>query len=257
MNSEVHIETHLRKGITTLKTSFCTPPFKIADITGNRQNGLLQLVLMSSSPGILDGDNYHLRIAVGEGAKLQLETQSYQRLFTMKSGASQNMEVLMEKDASLCYLPHPVVPHRGANFSARNRIFLSAGCSLIWGEVFTCGRKLNGEIFEFTQYRCINEIFLSGKLVIRENVLINPQLINIKQLGQMEGYTHQATLICLDEKQPVKEVINQVTEQFVSRDDMEFGITAAPVNGFIMRLFGYKAEQLFDSLKWIAGALKH
>ena len=37
--------------------------------------------------------------------------------------------------------------------------------------------------------------------------------------------------------------------------DISMGITAAPVNGIIVRLLGQSAEQLFDCLKIIAGYL--
>ena len=37
---------------------------------------------------------------------------------------------------------------------------------------------------------------------------------------------------------------------------MVFGITAAPLNGFIVRLLGYKAEQLHDCLKAISFQVK-
>ena len=44
-------------------------------------------------------------------------------------------------------LPHPSVPHEAIDFTSRNKIYLSDNCSLIFGEVLTCGRKLNGEVF--------------------------------------------------------------------------------------------------------------
>ena len=256
MNAQLHIEAVAARGVTSLKNSFCTQPFKVANITENRQEGFLDLVIMSSSPGILDGDVYYYKISVGENALLRLQTQSYQRLFTMKKGASQHMEVRMEPGSSFHYIQHPVVPHQGADFSTANKIYLCAGCNLLWGEVFTCGRKLNGEIFRFSKYHSVTEIFSAGRLIIKENVLMKPRSTDVSQLGLMEGFTHQATLICLSEGLVVKEVIKTISDQLMTETSMEFGITAAPVNGFILRLLGYKAEQLFDCLKAIAKQLE-
>src|SRR3981189_2210537 len=107
MNAEVYIQVALREGITSLRRTYYTPPFKVANITEDKQDPLLRLMLMCSSPGILDGDDYSIRLEIGENSRMQLFTQSYQRLFQMKQGAVQSMEVRLEKGASFFYLPHP------------------------------------------------------------------------------------------------------------------------------------------------------
>ena len=56
----------------------------MANITEDKTGATLQLMLMSSSPGILDGDEYKIKIELEENCSLQLHTQSYQRLFNMK-----------------------------------------------------------------------------------------------------------------------------------------------------------------------------
>ena len=104
----------------------------------------------------------------------------------------------MQNNYFICYLPHLSVPHEGSDFTARNKIYLVDNCSLVWGEVLTCGRKLNGEVFLFSKYHNVTEIFLNNKLIIKENLLIQPGQINVNAIGQLEGYTHQASLIYLD-----------------------------------------------------------
>lgn len=169
-----------------------------------------------------------------------------------EKSAFQQIELHMANDSSFNYLPHPVVPHKHSNFSASNKLYLASGCSLIWGEVLTCGRKLNGEIFDFTRYHNNTEIYLSGRLAIKENLLLQPSMNNVDQLGQMEGYTHQATLIYLDEKASAKELINNISDYLIMQKETIFGITTAPLNGIIIRLLGQKAEQLYNCLRAIA-----
>ncbi|MEP6594582.1 MAG: urease accessory protein UreD [Ginsengibacter sp.] len=96
-----------------------------------------------------------------EGCSLQLHTQSYQRLFAMKKSAFQILKVQQAAGSSFCFLPQPVVPHETSDFSASNKIFLTDNCSLVWGEVLTCGRKLSGEVFKFSKYQSITEIFIN------------------------------------------------------------------------------------------------
>ena len=140
MKASLHIQTSCRGDITYLKKAYCTQPFKVANITEDKKDRMLRLMLMSSSPGILDGDEYDMKIDLDRNCSLHLSTQSFQRLFTMKQGASQRLEVNMTEDSSFCFLPHPSVPHNQSIFTATNNIYLSDRCSLIWGEVLTCGR---------------------------------------------------------------------------------------------------------------------
>jgi urease accessory protein len=65
----------------------------------------------------------------------------------------------------------------------------------------------------------------------------------------LEGFTHQASFIYLDEKAKDVSISNTVQEYLSLQKEVIFGITSAPVNGWLIRLLGYKAEQLHDCLK--------
>jgi len=255
MIAELHIETKQRDGCTHLKKVYATPPFKIADVREDKRDKTLQLMVMSSSPGILDGDEYRIKIDLDEDCRLDLQTQSYQRIFNMQGSALQQVEVEMAKGSSYQYLPHPSVPHENSDFTAKNKIYLSNNCRLIWGEVLTCGRKLNGEVFLFTKYHNFTEIFLNGKLIIKENLLMIPKQINVNAMGQLEGFTHQASLIYLDEKADAKQLRESINVFLTGQAHITYGITEAPKNGLIIRILGQKAEQLHNCLKAIANMI--
>lgn len=255
MNAELHIQTAQRNGKTYLKKAYFTQPFKVVDITEDKRAGQLELMLMSSSPGILDGDTYHMRIDVAESCSLNLQTQSYQRLFTMKQGASQHMHVALGPNATFCFLPHPSVPHEGSCFSAKNQIHLASGSTFIWGEVVTCGRKLNGEVFQFSTYHSITEVFLNNRLVVKENLLVQPDRMTMNTIGQLEGFTHQASLLFLNETASPTELSELVHSYLDKQPAIQFGISTLPVNGLVVRILGHRAEQLHTCLKTIAQLL--
>jgi urease accessory protein len=81
---------------------------------------------------------------------------------------------------------------------------------------------------------------------------MQPSLVNVNAIGQLEGFTHQATLIYLNEKSNTKQLIKIITEFLSKQNEIAFGTTAAPVNGFILRILGFKAEQLFNCIKTIS-----
>jgi urease accessory protein len=255
MNASVLIQVATHNDSSFLKQAYAEPPFRVANVTETRNPEQLELMLMSSSPGVLDEDCYNINIGLDENTALHLTTQSYQRLFSMKKGATQNMVVGMAKGSSLVYLPHPVVPHESAVFRASNKIYVSESCNLIWAEILTCGRKLNGERFLFSFYHTVTEIFLNNKLVVKENLRMAPGRIETGVIGQLEGFTHQASLICLSPSCLINEKKEEILVYLATQKDILSGVTTAPVNGLIIRLLGNRAEQLFDCVKKIAGLI--
>jgi len=252
MQSKVAIKVAVRNDISYLASSYFTPPFKVANITEDKRAGFLDLMLMCSSPGVLDGDEAALCIEMGEGARMRLGTQSYQRLFNMKHGAAGSMEVRMDKAACFCWLPHPCVPHEGAVFVGRNKVFLSEGCQLVWGEVLTCGRKLNGEIFGFSKYHVRTEVFVGEVLVLVDNICLRPSTLSVEGLGQMEGFTHQASLLYVGGFGMKRDEV----ERYLSGlEGTVYGMSEGPGGSLVVRILGNKAEPLYNALKVMAGML--
>jgi urease accessory protein len=262
MTARLDIQAATRNGITYLQHSYFTPPLRVADITEDKQSAWLHLMLMNSSPGILDQDQYAITIRLGENASLHLHTQSYQRLFNMKSGAAQQTEIYLDKGASFIYLPHPAVPHENSIFTVKNKIFITGDCNLLWGEVLTCGRKLstalpaaNGEVFRFSKYHSLTEIWSGGKLIIRENLLMQPSVIDPNRIGQLEGFTHQASLICLGKTGITRTQTDELHGYLSGQTGILFGVSAIAGNGIIVRILGNKAEPLYHFLQMIAAQL--
>ncbi len=247
LDTHLHIVAGYKNDKSFLRRAYYKQPFKLANVTEDKSGDALRLMITSSSPGVLDNDDYFIEIAVEENARLHLCTQGYQRIFTMRNMASQRMDVRVNKNASFYFLPHPNVPHALSNFTAINNIHLHQHHNLIWSEIITCGRKLSGEEFQFTKYHNLTNIYVDQKLVVKENVFLEPATMDATALGQLEGYTHQATLIFLNNYVDMKEIANDAKILLSGMDDLIFGISLLPVNGLIFRQLGYKGEQLFNN----------
>lgn len=252
MIAKLHIRTASRNGITYLDQSYCTPPFKVANITEDKKARPLHLMLMNSSPGILDGDDYTMKIEVEENCSLRLHTQSYQRLFNMKNGAKQHMEVRIAAGAEFVYLPHPAVPHENSSFTAVNRIYIDPSSSLVWGEVLTCGRRLNGEVFRLSKYHNATEVYMDERMIIRDNLLMQPAVVDPGSMGQLEGFTHQASLIVYRQGMEVGEMADRVYGYLSVQEKIEAGVSVTAGGGLMVRMLGFGAEELHDHLKGVS-----
>ncbi|GAA3649569.1 urease accessory protein UreD [Flavivirga jejuensis] len=255
MISKVHIETHEKNGVTKLKSAFFTTPFKVVDIREDKKNTLLELILMSASPGILDEDELYFDYLLHKNSKLELTSQSFQRLFTMKKRAIQTTNVTLKENASLFYLPQPCVPHKASNFKSTNHIYLEKNTTLIWGEILTCGRKIKNEIFEFTNYQNITKVYKENKLILFENLYLNPTESNPMHLGQFEGYTHQLSLIFLNDSSNIDTLKTKIYNYLETKDCL-FGASETPTNGIIVKILHFKAEKLMQWMKALTNIIK-
>lgn len=252
MVCSMDIDIAQRNGKSYLKDAYVTQPFRIVPVGQYKTDLAAYLMIMSSSPGLLDKDDHQIKIKLQQDTKLNLQTQSYQRLFQMKEGSCQTTEITMEQGSVFSFVPHPVVPQNASSFVSHNLVHLKENCHFLLSDIITCGRKLNGEVFQYNHFQNLTEIFVNGKLVVKDNVLLNPKLVDLKQLGILEGYTHQATLIYLNTAQcQVESLIEEFYQSYEQVQDIAFGISKLSVDGFMIRILGYGAEQLFEIFKGV------
>lgn len=251
MIAKVHIETEHRNGRTILKDLFCAPPFRIADISGKRPIHL-RMMQMSASPGILDGDSFHFNIRLKENSVASLETQAYQRLYRMKEGAEQCIDIALEENAFFEYLPHPTVPHAGTRFKSSTRILMSESSRLVFGEIYTCGRSLCSESFQFHKIHSAISIRLGSKLILKELMVLEPNE-SLTITGMMEGFTHQGSLFIIDPKMKLDDFIAHVRNEVLTENSF---ITRINDCGLAVRVMGLHAEPLFELFKIISERYK-
>ena len=240
------LKTGLREQ-TILKDVFFTPPFNLVEVRENKKNPLLEVMVMSSSPGILNDDFYDINIEVIDGSSLNLQTQSYQRIFVSEKGTNQLMNILVGESAYFSHVPHPVVPHKGARYTAKNTIHIKNSSTLLWGEILTCGRKYmgDGELFQFKKHHAITEVFQEEILIFKDNLYIVPEEINLKEFGQYENYTHQGSLFFITPETDVIERMENISNRLSKEKGINYGISKILDNAYLIRVLGNEGEQLF------------
>lgn len=256
MKTTLTITAAARNGRTFLKDTYFTQPFRVANVSEDRRDPWLYLMLMSSSPGVLDQDQYDIRLCVEAAARVRIESQAYQRIFRMNSNASIRQEIHLEEESILSYVPHPVVPHSNSDITASTRITATAASALIFGEVLTCGRKLSGEQFLFSNYRNCITVNIDDKLIYKDNVVLQPKDFQLQSIGLFENYTHQAAFIYLDLKRGVSDALINELLIAATGEDVSVGITRINADMTAMRLLGNSGERLYDLLKLLEKMLR-
>lgn len=195
MQATLQLSVRHHQHRSRLQHSYVTPPIKLLTLPDNG-SGTLHAVQMSSSPGMLAGDTVHSDITLGEYSRLNLRTQAYNRILSMKPGeyAEQHSHIRLQHGSSLSYLPHPLVLHEGSGMRQTTRIELADHCTLLYGEILAAGRILNGEAYRFHHLSSHLTIHHQDRPLIHDNIQWQPHRHQPQQLGQMDHYSHQLNL---------------------------------------------------------------
>lgn len=247
MESAIKVNAEREGHKTVLKESYHSAPYKLTYYGSPTFHEHLEMIIMSASPGVMDGDILTIDVHAKEEAELKVFTQSFNKVHPMKEGATQLTTVHVDNDAILQYIPHPITPFKDSIFLAKNEIHLQKEGVLIWGDIICSGRVHMKESFVFTQLHSITKIFRDRKLIFIDNQFLSPAKQPIQKMLFFEGYTHQATLLfsssfAKDLKLELDEILAHEYE------DITYGFTQAADDVVIFRALGNNGELLYDFL---------
>ena len=183
---------------TTLGPVRATAPFRIMKaFKPERYHGYASLMTMSSSAGLMAGDEQRIRVTVGGDASLAMSAQAFEKVHRMDDGeATRTTEIVVAHGGALSYIQQPVIPFAGSRFTGTTTISLAdATATLAYGEVIACGRVARGERFQFAHYENRVRIDVAGHLLYRDTMVFDPTVDNLEGIGGFEGFSHLASLV--------------------------------------------------------------
>lgn len=191
--SELYLRAEKRGERTVISDSRFTAPIKIAKPFYCADH--TEVMMMTASAGILEGDFYDIGITVGENAALKFTGQSYTKLFRAESvGASQQISITAEGGAQLMYMPCPIIPFGQSVFSSRTDIHLAEDSRFAMCDIISCGRAAMNESFKFDSYRSRTAVYVGGRLKFLDNVRLVPEEAELSGIGFFEHHTHMGMI---------------------------------------------------------------
>ena len=168
--SEVRLETELRDGKAVLSDVFFTAPFKVM-LPFYLREDYMQVMVLSASAGIMEGDVQKFDIHVNPGTSLEYLSQAYEKIHKMKEGmARRETKIVVEPEAFLKYAPLPTIPFKDSAFENHLEIELKEKTSrLLFQEILSCGRAACGEAFAYRLYHNHVAVREEGKLIYLDN----------------------------------------------------------------------------------------
>ena len=250
--SELRVVCEKRDDKTIMSEKFFTPPFKVMLPIYERTDDVMQVLLLMSAPGIMEGDIQKFDFTIKEGAKAEYCTQSYEKVHRMIDGqGTREVFINVEKDGFFYYHPLPIMPYKDSAVENDTVITLQDdSAKLVYEEILCSGRVACGESFDYRYFNNIVSVRKAGKLIYRDNTQYRPDEFDMEGIGMFEGYTHLANQVHFNMNRS-DDWIAEVENMIKDAPDMDGGCTRLSTGDVVVRFFGKSADPMEKLLKAI------
>lgn len=134
--------------------------------------------LNNVSGGVFGGDTLRLSVCVGPESEAQITTTGATRIYRPRPQANEatlSSSFEVGRDASLEYLPDPLIPFRNARVLQKTAFSLAEGATLFCWDTIAPGRAAAGELFQYERLKLVSDIKVAGRPVLSDRVLLEPQ----------------------------------------------------------------------------------
>ena len=168
-------------------------PLKLISPAPSSSQPSTLVFLLSYGGGLVAGDGVNLTVHVKPEAKLSIATQGHTKIFkspTVDVITSQNLDVTIDNDASMCLLPDPVQPFEDSVYAQKQIFKLREQASLCLLDWVTQGRVARGENWSFRKWSGRNEIWLQDPAVTSaDRLLVRDSIILSREASKSVGRT--------------------------------------------------------------------
>ena len=255
MNGLAHLELESDlESKTFIKTLKAKPPLLIQKALYPNPSlpKTAHVYIMSSAGGILQGDNLEIKIVSRKNTDAYITTQAATKIYKSENQIStQHIDVTLEKNSYLEYLPKQIIPHKSAHFFQEVNFTLNPTSTLLYSETISAGRIAHGEKFDFESlvFRLIAHD-TNKKILFSEALNIEPQ--NQKEkfqilFGNKNIYT---TIYIISQKINLENLDSEIFQVLKTKNLMS--CSQLPNNsGIVIRILSDSIDEIEDVISVI------
>jgi len=201
--------------------------------------------------GYVEGEKYKYSIKLKEDSRSIITTQASTKVYKCENGKKTEQETLinLEENSILEYITDSVILYKNANYKQVNNIYMDETATLIYTDGITSGWSKEGDKFQYNNAQLKTSVYLNNKLVLLDNLLVNPREDDVRQLGFFEGYQNFGTLLVIN-----KNINSKIIDKL--RNDIKklnlpicYGISELEINGFVLRVLGNLTQNIESAIK--------
>lgn len=219
--------------------------------------------------GLVGGDVINLNITLGKHCAALVTSQESTKAYHCEDGqeSQQNMTYHVDDASCLVVLSDPVVCFADASFRQTQRVFMSPAGNLVLLDWLTAGRVARDEVWRFTRYQSLMEVYIDDELVFRDNQQLTDSphqtvtyaMRNFQVLGTCivlgGGLHHLVRHLKNLYDQPYKIGQRLATDLLVSYSPLEVKANSAIVTGCYVRFMAASTSLGFGVVREITQQL--
>ena len=201
--------------------------------------------------GYVEGEKYKYSINLKEGSRAIITTQASTKVYKCEHGKKTEQKTLINlgKNSILEYITDSVILYKNAIYKQVNNIYMDESATLIYSDGITSGWSKEGEEFQYSNVQLKTSVYVNNKLVLLDNLLVNPRENDVTKLGFFEGYQNFGTLLVINKNINMK-VIEKLRNDIKNLNlPIYFGISELEINGFALRVLGNLTQNIEKATK--------
>ena len=206
-------------------------------------------IVSSGGPNV-DGDRYEQHFTLARDACAHITTGAATKIAQMRHNHSALRQyITLDQGAYMEYLPEPVIPHRGSRFYSHTHISIAPAATLLYAEIYLCGRRWSGERFDYDILSvAVQAERDDGRSLFRDKFIVRPHSHSPSVVGVMGDYEVLANVILLTPKPMAERIYSQCEPRFDER--LMAGVTSLPNEcGLIYRVMGYDSQSVKHAVR--------
>lgn len=207
--------------------------------------------LLQLGGGYVEGEKYKNIFNLKDEARAIITTQASSKVYKCinKIKTEQETEINLGINSVLEYITDSVILYKDAAYKQVNNIYLDKSSTLIYSDGITAGWSPEGDKFSYSSVQLKSNVYVNNKLVLLDNLLVNPSENDVTTLGFFEEYSNFGTLLVIN-KEINDSIISDLRVLIANLNlPIDFGISKLEVNGFVLRVLGNLTQHIEGAMR--------
>jgi len=258
-NGTIEIELQANEDSKTyIKSLLSKAPFLIqkAMYPDTDYPNFAHIYMMSSSGGILQGDEQKIDVIMGKNSSARITTQSATKIYKMDGGyASQCINIHNQEGSYLEFIPHQIIPFKSSRFYQEVNLEVEKNAVLIYSEIISAGRIASGEKFDFDLCFLRTSAHRNDKMLFTDVMSLNHEdKSNLESV--FGGKTVFSTVYIIGNSIQIENIVDKINLA-TKNNSLLASCSSLPYDsGIIVRMLSDSVSEIISLTESISGILR-
>ena len=160
--------------------------------------GMAFVYVQNPTGGVFAGDRLITSVAAEPDARVHMTTQSATKLYRCETApAHQELSFVLGAGAYVEYIPDPLIPHAGSQYTQSTSVELATGAMFVACETIAPGRRARGERFAYDLLELDMSVRREGRELCAERLRLEPHRARPDRPGVLDDAEYLVSLIAV------------------------------------------------------------